>query len=184
MLRKLLREALLREGAHNGNKYGCVMLYLSYDQTKWRNLVNSIDDEDLYEPKGESGYGREKEPHITILYGLHTTNKDSEIEEVINNLKEPKLKLGKISSFKNDKFEVLKFEIESDDLHKQNKIFTEFPYTSDYPEYHPHCTIAYVKTGTADKYIKKLNKIESISVEADKIVYSKANGTKKNYNPF
>lgn len=89
--------------------------------------------------------------------------------------------MGEVSSFNNPKFEVLKFDVESEDLHKLNKKFTKFPFTSDYPEYHPHCTIAYVKKDKAKKYIDKLNDFADIKFKSVKVVYSKANGEKKNY---
>lgn len=72
-------------------------------------------------------------------------------------------------------------EVVTNYLHKLNKKFRKYPFTSDYPDYHPHCTIAYVKAGTSDKYIKKLNDLEFIKAEPEKIVYSKANGEKINY---
>lgn len=181
MIKQLLREALLKEGAHNGNKYGCVMVFFEYDKSLWKEFQNIIDEEDLYEPKDESGFGKEKEPHVTILYGLHDTIPDKDVEEEIKNIKTPKLKMGKVSSFNNDKFDVLKFDVESDDLHKLNKKFNKFPNTNDYPKYHPHSTIAYVKKGKAKKYIDKLNDFKDIEFESVKIVYSKANGDKKNY---
>lgn len=180
-IRKRLRTALL-EGAHKTNKFGCVMVFLNYNKSEWEALQDLIDKEDLYEPEGESGYGKETEPHATILYGLHTDIPDEDVESEIEKIKSPELKLGKVSSFTNDKFDVLKFDVESEDLHKYNKDFREFPHTNDYPEYHPHCTIAYVKSGKAQKYIDKLNKAAEIDVTVDKIVYSKANGEKLNYS--
>ncbi len=139
-IRSLLRKALLNEGAHKTNKFGCVMVFLKYDQSEWDKLQDLIDKDDLYEPEGETGYGKEKEPHVTILYGLHTDIPDEDIENEINKIKTPKLSLGKLSSFTNPKFDVLKFDVESSDLHKYNKIFRKLPHTNDYPDYHPHCT--------------------------------------------
>ena len=66
-------------------------------------------------------------------------------------------------------------------MHKLNKKFREFPYTNKYPDYHPHCTIAYVKPNMSDKYIKKLNELKGIDMKISKIVYSKSDGTKKSY---
>lgn len=182
MVRELLRKALLKEGAHKGNKYGCVMVFFDYDSKLWEKFQDIIDADDLYEPKDETGYGKETEPHVTILYGLHTDIPDSDIKAEIDKIKKPSLKMGKVSFFENAKFDVLKFDVESDDLHKLNKKFRKFPFTSDYPEYHPHCTIAYVKKGTAKKYVDRLNKFMEIPFESVQIVYSKANGTKKKYD--
>lgn len=185
MIKSKLRAALLKEGAHKANEYGCLMVYLDADKSEWDKMQEVIDADDLYDPKDETGYGLESEPHVTILYGLHSTIEDKDIEVEINKIKNPKIKLGKVSSFTNKLFDVLKFDIESSDLHKLNKKFCEFPYTSDYPDYHPHCTAAYLKKGLAEKYIKILNKYltehSNLEVKPEKLVYSKANGEKKDY---
>ncbi len=181
-IKKKLRNALLVEGENKRKKYGCVMVYLDVDKDEWKKLQDVIADEDLYLPEGEAEfYGREMKPHVTILFGLHDDIPDADVEEEINKIKEPKLKLGKVSDFKNDKFEVLKFDIVSDDLHTLNKKFSEFPHTTDYPNYHPHCTIAYVKKGMGDKYIAELNKLDKIKALTNKVVYSRANGKKSDY---
>lgn len=180
-IKKRLRE-LLNEGAHknkNGYQYGCVMVYFDFDKDEWSKILGIIDVDDLYEPKDETGFGKEYEPHATILYGLHTDVPDDDIIDEINKIKKPIIKLGKVSAFENEKFDVLKIDIESDDLHKLNKSFKKFPNTNDYPSYHPHTTIAYVKPKMAEKYIKKLNDLNIIVFEPDKIVYSKANGDKQ-----
>lgn len=178
-----LREALLGEGENKRKKFGCVMTYLKTDKKNWGKIQEAIEDEDLYLPKGEEDfYGREMKPHVTILFGLHSDIPDEDVEKEIDKIKTPELKLGKVSSFTNEKFDVLKYDIESKDLHELNKKFSEFPHTTDYPDYHPHCTIAYVNKGMAEKYIKKLNELDSIEITPEKIVYSKADGEKKNYS--
>lgn len=67
-------------------------------------------------------------------------------------------------------------------MHKLNKNFREFPHTNTYPDYHPHCTIAYLKPKMADKYIKKLNDSIEMEMTPNNIVYSKVDGSKKTYN--
>ena len=160
MVRKALltegkRTALLKEGSHNGNNYSCIMVFLKYEQSEWDIMQDLIDDDDLYEPKDETGFGKEDHPHVTILFGLHEDISDKDIEDEIKKIKNPKLKLGKVSSFTNENFDVLKFDIESEDLYKYNKNFSKFPNTTEFKNYHPHCTIAYVKSGLAKKYIDK-----------------------------
>lgn len=180
-IKEKLRFLLLNEGKHIGNDFGCVMIGLECDKDKWKELQDIIDDKDLYEPKNETGYGKEDELHVTILYGLHEDVDDSDIDSEIKKIKIPEIKLGKVSSFKNEKFEVLKFDIESDDLHKLNKKFKQFPHTSKFPKYSPHATIAYVKIGKSEKYIDKLNEATNIKVKVKEYMYSKANGDKKHY---
>lgn len=182
-IRKKLRE-LLFEGKHkktHKNEYGCVMVYLDVDKDKWDSMLDFIEEEDLYQPKDDPTYGKEKDPHVTILFGLHTDVPLEDVEEEINKISEPSIKFNGISSFSNPKFDVLKFDVESDDLHKLNKKFREFPHTNDFPNYHPHCTIAYLKPKMAEKYIKKLEDKIKMEMTPDHIVYSMADGSKKTY---
>jgi hypothetical protein len=53
----------------------------------------------------------------------------------------------------------------------------KLPHTTDYPDYHPHSTIAYLKKGKGEKYTDKLKGAEYI-VNPSKIVYSKPDGNK------
>jgi hypothetical protein len=78
-----LRAALLKEGKHktHKNEYGCLMVYLDVDKKDWNKLQNMIDDEDLYLPEDDPSYGRETEPHATILFGFHEDVPDEDIEK-------------------------------------------------------------------------------------------------------
>lgn len=180
-IKEQLRKALLKEGKHSTNEYGCVMLYLKYDKAEWSEMQKTIKDEDLYNPKDNVGYGREDKPHVSILYGLPSDIEDEKVEVKINEIKKPTIKLGKVSFFENDKFDVLKFEVLGDDIHKLNTDFKELPYTNSFPKYEPHCTIAYVKKGLAKEYVDKLNDLSTLKISPDKIVYSKADGKKIDY---
>lgn len=183
---KLLREAItnyslskLLNEADRKLKYGCLMVSLDIKKSDWKGLQGLIDDSDLYD--SEEGFGREDFPHVTILYGLHDTVPDSDIEKEVKQIKTPNIKFGKASSFSNEKYDVLKFDIDSSGLHKMNKKFSEFPNTTDYPEYHPHTTIAYLKPGLAEKYIKKINGLDKIDIKPKEYLYSKADGSKKHF---
>lgn len=182
-IRQMVRKALLKEGRHAiSNDYGCVMVFLKVKSKDWESIQNIIDEDDLYlGDKDESGFGRESDPHITILFGIHADVPDADVESFIDEIKTPIIKLKKSSSFTNEKFDVLKFDIESEDLHKLNEKFKKLPHTDTFPEYHPHATIAYLKKGKAAKYIKIINDMKLIDVKPDKIVYSKVDGSKKEY---
>lgn len=185
-IKKLVRKALLTEAEKKDHKheYGCLMVFLDVNEQSWKELQDMIDEDDLYTEEGDRSYGREDEPHVTILYGLHDDIEDEDIEEDINDIKEPKIAFKSISSFDNPKYDVLKFDVESKDLTKLNKVFKEYPFTSNFPDYHPHATLCYVKAGKAEKYIKKLNeflKDNELEINPSKIVYSKVNGSKKSY---
>jgi hypothetical protein len=182
-IKEMLRKALLKENVSHKQTYGCVMVYLDVNKKDWDNLESMIDKDDLYLGKdGDRGYGFETEPHITVLYGLHDDIPLKDIEKVLKSMKRPEITMQKVTSFNNPDFGVLKFDVESDDLVKENKKLTKFPHTTDYPDYHAHCTIAYIKPDKIDKYVKKFKDIEPIEVIVDKIVYSMADGTKKEYS--
>jgi len=157
--------------------YGCSMIY--FDFPKMNEIHSMIDEDDIYTEDGDRSYGLETEPHATLLYGLHSD--EIEDEDVISASTKPgipdELKLHNASCFNNDKYDVLKFDVDNDHLHKINAELTKFPHTTDYPDYHPHSTIAYLKKGKGEKYTEKL-KDAWYSVNPSKIVYSKPNGDK------
>jgi 2'-5' RNA ligase len=169
--------------------YGCAMLY--FDFPKMKELHESIKDEDIYD---EDGHGLETEPHCTLLYGLHDKeieNDDDVFDAIMKHLdgKDIKITLHNASLFEND-YDVLKFDVkenmededystDKDILYKTNKELTSnFPFTTDYPDYHPHATIGYLKKGEGKKYVEEF-KDKEYDITPKKIVYSKSNGEKK-----
>ena len=171
-------------------KYGCVMLF--FDFPKMGELHDKIEEDDIY---SEDGHGLESEPHCTLLYGLH----DEEIEDedvfdiVMKELDDNKIKLTlfNASLFEND-YDVLKFDVkqniegeddkdystDNDVLYDINKALTkDFPFTTDFPDYHSHCTVGYLNKGSGKKYVKEF-KDQEYEVTPKKIVYSKSNGDK------
>jgi 2'-5' RNA ligase len=161
------------------------MVYLNVNKDDWNNLESMINKKDLYLGKdGDRGYGFETEPHVTWLYGLHEDVKDEDVKSKIDNVTTVNFKLDKISSFNNENFDVIKFDVTSDDFTRYNKDLSELPHTNSFKNYHPHCTVAYVKPGKSEIYIKKLNdfiKDNPLEFKVDKIVYSKVDGSKINY---
>lgn len=182
-IRTILRKKL-NEGKHSDKfEYGCVMVFLDVNQEDWDRLESMIDKDDLYLGKnGDRGYGFETEPHVTVLYGLHGDIPLEDIEAIIKKLKRPEIKMQKVASFNNPEFGVLKFDVESADLHNENSKFTKLPHTTSYPDYHPHATIAYIKSEKIDEYVDKFKDIEPIEVIVTKVVYSMVDGTKKEYS--
>lgn len=183
-IKKELRRRLLNEGS-GGHDYGCVMLFLPIEKEWWTKITEEIKEEDIYNPKGERTYGIQPydEAHVTILYGIHKDVPDEDVEALIKKMSAPEVTLKKISIFENDdkEFDVVKFDVSGKDLHKMNKMFTELPHTNDFPDYHPHTTIAYVNKGTGKDYTRSLSDKEALTIKPDKIVYSKANGTQKEF---
>jgi 2'-5' RNA ligase len=151
--------------------YSCVMATINYDHiVNWSK--KNISEKDLYYKENKSGY--ELDPHVTVLYGLHTTNVD-EIKEKLNDQKKFEIKLGKISKFTNDDYDVLKIEVESDTLRKLNDKLKKLKYTSTYNSYKPHCTLAYVKKDTCENLIGS-KEFFNKKIEVKELVFSPSTG--------
>jgi 2'-5' RNA ligase len=179
--KKIIKEALLKQTKRT-YEYGCVMVYVDVDKNEWKELQNIVDEDDIYFGEDESeGFGREMEPHITILFGIHADVPDEDVEALIKTITKPKIKLYGVSSFKNKVFDVLKIDVKSKALHVLNTLFKTLPHTSSFPVYHPHATIAYLKKDKVDEYVNKMKNIKSINAIPSKIVYSKPDGSKKEY---
>ncbi|MEP6667847.1 MAG: sigma-70 family RNA polymerase sigma factor, partial [Chthoniobacter sp.] len=123
----------------------------------FQEFAASIPDSDVYrDPEKPEKDGREFEPHVTALYGLtgegDTTNA---VREAIKGHDPITLTLGKISKFSNadSPYDVLKIDVTSPQLHALNKTLRKLPHKNDYPDYHPHLTLAYVNKGAADEYV-------------------------------
>jgi 2'-5' RNA ligase len=139
---------------------------------KWGK--KNIKPEDLFDPQN---HGRENEIHVTVLYGINEESSD-QIKSLLENQKPFKLKLGQVSLFKNnDKFDVIKLEVNSPDLIKLNKLLRDNLKVTETHPYSPHVTIAYVKKNSCD-VLNKNTLFKNKAWDADKIIFSSKNGTK------
>lgn len=159
---------------------GCLMLELS-DHLDWNSILSKIEEEDIYNnedglSKSQIPYGLQKNPHITLLYPIEDTNY-SIIKKVIdenlpNSYKEGiNLKIRSVEVFKSNDYDILHFKIQTNDTLEKfvKSLKSVIPNKCKHKIYKPHITIAYLKKGTADKYIKK----ESIKINMiDTITYS------------
>lgn len=120
--------------------------------------------------------GIETDSHITVKYGLHTDDADA-VCRLIENLPPIRATLGKTSIFEVSKsdgrrFDVVKIDIDSDDLHRFNKIISDsLEHTDTFPNYHPHLTLAYVKAGHGPRYAG-LTRFEGTELVFDWLTYS------------
>ncbi|MFA5068041.1 MAG: 2'-5' RNA ligase family protein [Candidatus Izemoplasmatales bacterium] len=168
----LTKKDLIKESKDGIKKeFGCLMLTLPIKN--WDAIYKNIKKNDLY---NLPGFGLETEPHVTVLFGfLDKKQTGEEIEKVVkdfsHNKSKIKLKINSISIFENPDFDVLKFDVSSEDLTKLNKLLRDkFEYKNDYPDYKPHITIAYLKSGFGKKYTKEL--LKPINVSSSTFKYS------------
>lgn len=140
------------------------------DAAPFKEYAASIPEEDIYDDESKD-YGREKEPHVTALFGLK--DKDSKnVAEVVKEFGDVKLEFGKTSLFTNDKFDVLKVDVKSDDMRRLNALLQKnVEFESDFPDYTPHVTIAYLKPGEGKKYADDA-RFEGITTTVSEMLFS------------
>ena len=138
------------------------------------NFGKQIDPDDLYIKEAEDGL--ETEPHCTVKYAL-LTDEVKDIREILKKEKKGKFYLGKSTIFEKDKYDVVKIEVESEDLKRVHERLNNLPHEDKYPEYKAHATIAYLKKGKGKKYIGKF-KIDK-SIKFDELFFE--NTKDKNY---
>lgn len=156
--------------------YGCVMLYFNFPEIK--NIHERINSNDLYEEESDNSYGIEHEPHTTLLYGLHDNVSLEDVKKAIDNITFSTCIIKNPSLFENEKYDVFKFDVSGEGLKQANEKLKNYPYTSDFPNYHPHLTIAYLKPGEGKKYEKMFKDLE-YELVPEFAVYSKPDGTKE-----
>jgi len=93
-------------------------------------------------------YGRENEIHVTVKYGLHTTD-FKKIQNTVDGFGTFSIKLGNVSRFvpSGKDYDVVKIEIDGKELSDLHSLLGKLPNSDEHPVYHAHCTVAYVKKG-------------------------------------
>jgi len=157
----MIKLKLLLEGRY---EYGCIMAII--DDEYIRKILdfnyNLIPDKSLYISGRE--YGREQNPHVTIKYGLTKSYSEEQMKRMLSKVKPFKIQVVGLSTFENDKFDVVKFDVKSPALDKLNAQFSKLPNEDKYPEYHPHITLAYCLPGLGKKFIKKQKTFSNIPI--------------------
>lgn len=157
-------------------KFGCLML--KTELKNWSKFLNLIDDNDLYDDE-TNHYGKEKEVHVTVLYGLHEEVMLQDIKNILHDVELPiSATVVGVSIFDNKDYDVLKFELKSNELTKLNKLLKKLPFTSNFPDYKPHMTIAYLKKGCSDKYLEEFKLNKEYTIEFNQFKFSESNGNK------
>jgi 2'-5' RNA ligase len=144
-------------------------------------MQDAIDPNDIYTEEGDNTYGLEDEPHTTLLFGFHNDVDPDEVLELCKSFQYSDLVLHNPSCFNNEKYDVLKFDVNGPALHHANSKLREKyknRFTNSYPDYHPHCTIGYIKKEKGQRYADLFKNI-TYTVSPEKIVYSMPSGEKK-----
>ena len=135
-----------------------------------KDLQKKIPSRELYTDEDNEDYGLEKQSHVTLVPCLDNDIDIDKLKSYLKPINEYDIVLTDISKFECEEFDVLKCAVKSKALKDTNKdIVDKIETHSEYKDYNPHMTIAYMKKGMADKYLKKI---------LDKLILLKA----KNFN--
>ena len=170
---------ILGENSKQTYDYGCAMVFFNAT-TIIKPIHNLISQSDLYISDGDNSYGKEDEHHTTLLYGLHEEVTLKAVTDIIQTYEFTNCIMHNPSLFKTDTYDVLKYEVMGDNLHSVNQSLKKLPYTTSFPKYNPHFTIAYLKPGCGNYYVNELNtlKLNKFSITPTHAVYSTADGKK------
>lgn len=139
------------------DKYGFLMLDFTTPEFI-RRLQGILPEDELYMPENPEhnwSYGIEGETHVTLAPCLDNDADLNRLKELLLPIGEYNVMLGDVSMFDCDEYDVLKCGVVCDELYETNKrIASEFEIHSQYKEYKPHVTIAYMKKGCAKKYLE------------------------------
>jgi len=134
-----------------------------------QNIIT--DDMLFFDPQEPDDYGREKDPHVTIKFGLTESYPSEEIAEFIRGTKPFFIRITGMDIFSNPKFDVVKMNVEGEELTRLRQIFDRLPNVDEHKIYHPHMTLAYVLPGQGKRFQNRsVGKFARISIP--RIVYS------------
>ena len=152
------------------SKYSCVLAELNpLMAKKVKEVIKLIDPKDLHEKTEDEG-----EPHITVLYGLHTEVPE-DAKEVLRGTEFPldaSVVCAEVFKPEGRDYDVLVLSANSPDIEELNDKLGELPNTTDFEFYHPHITVAYLKRGRGDKYQNIVTGLEGKALKFNVLEFS------------
>lgn len=144
-------------------------------------IQSKIKNDELYTEEENDDYGLEKTPHVTLVPCLDNDADLEKLKTYLEDISKYDIILTDLSKFECEKFDVLKCNVQSETLKNTNKkILKDFESHSEYKVYKPHLTIAYMKHGMADKYLRKiLPKLIHLKPKKFHFSYIDKNGNEK-----
>lgn len=127
-------------------EFGCLMAKL--DAPELKRFQDLVPDDQVYD---EPTFGREEQPHVTLMWGFTSDADLPELKADIGARLPIEIRCDRISSFRNPDtpYDVLILEVEAHEqlfaLH--DHLVSAYDNEQTHKDYKPHITIAYVKKG-------------------------------------
>jgi 2'-5' RNA ligase len=141
-------------------------------------MGKNVPDEFLQPPdESFSSDPREQRPHITVLYGIEDENPES-LRKSLRGFGRVRVRFGPTGFFSVEEkgFDVVKVDVISEDLKRLRKAVERASrFHTDFPDYQPHSTIAYVKPQAGKKFSGDRT-LSGERVEFDALTFCGADG--------
>lgn len=171
---KLITSKLLGEDNNEDKKhdYQCIQVKLPSEYLpRIDEYRKTIDNDNLHTEEDDD----RGDPHITVKYGIVDVDID-QLKDKLSDFGPIVVKLGDVSKFECGDYDVIKIDVDSDDLHRLNSLINKYaPHIDTYDEYSPHVTIAYVKSGSSDACCGD-NTFNGDEIEFDHVLLSDRDG--------
>lgn len=157
------------------NEYGCLMAMVkpTYGPHIVKMNKTAIPSGILYIDDNDPTYGYDEEPHVTIKYGFVPDLTRRDLASILSDIKPFVVRLMGLSQFKNERYDVVKFDVEcGEQLRLLRERCDGYANEDKYPEYKPHMTLAYVQK---DKF-PDIGKVLDINVPITRFKYSGRDG--------
>lgn len=142
---------------------GCVLVpLLGNSGDAVRAFAAKIDPADVIE--------LEPTPHVTVRYGLDAT--PEQVAAALADFGPVEFVVAGLGMFAHGEQDVLYFNVaKCDGLFRLRAVLAALPHRDTHPGYLAHATVAYLKPGTAHKYLNHVTDPEGYSVGAGEAVY-------------
>lgn len=125
--------------------------------------------------------GRETEYHITCVYGLDPETDPKQVQEQVAGFGPVEVTLGEVSRFpatEDHDYDVVKVDVTGDDLTRIHDLIGEMPHQDTHPEFNPHITLAFVKSGKGEQWTGAPWGGEGTVLSFDALTFSTPDGGK------
>lgn len=151
-------------------QYSSVQIDLPWDGPPLADAL--IDSDDLYTEEADGGV--ETDVHVTVCYGLTTEDAEA-VRRVVEGFGPLEIEFGTTMVFTpaDGACEAVVVEVVSERLRELHKLITsQLEYHSNYDEYRPHLTVAFVERGRGYQYEGRDTAITNVSIPAETVVFS------------